>query len=55
MLQNFLTDEIPCLGVEPSKNVAEVAGNKGIEVINQFFDQPLAEKIIQHIKKLMRF
>jgi methylation protein EvaC len=51
MLQNFLTDEIPCLGVEPSKNVAEVAGNKGIEVINQFFDQPLAEKITQTHKK----
>jgi len=51
MLQNFLMDEIPCLGVEPSGNVAEVAISKGIEVINQFFDQPLAKKITQTHKK----
>ena len=51
MLQNFVTDKIPCLGVEPSKNVAEVATGKGIEVINQFFDQPLAEKITQTYQK----
>ena len=51
MLQNFVTDKIPCLGVEPSKNVAEVAMGKGIEVINQFFDQPLAEKITQTYQK----
>jgi methylation protein EvaC len=46
MLQNFVTDNIPCLGVEPSKNVAQVAREKGIEVITEFFDQPLAENII---------
>jgi methylation protein EvaC len=51
MLQNFVTDKIPCLGVEPSKNVAEVAMGKGIEVISQFFDQPLAEKITQTYQK----
>ena len=51
MLQNFVTDKIRCLGVEPSKNVAEVAMSKGIEVINQFFDQPLAEKITQTYQK----
>lgn len=51
LLQNFLKNNIPCLGVEPSKNVAEVAINKGIEVINQFFDQRLAEKITQTHKK----
>ena len=46
MLQNFLNNNIPCLGIEPSKNVAEVSRKKGIEVITEFFDQPLAEKII---------
>ena len=30
MLQNFMTDNIPCLGIEPSKNVAEVSREKGI-------------------------
>jgi len=46
MLQNFVIDKIPCLGVEPSKNVAEVAREKGIKVITEFFDQDLAENII---------
>ena len=46
MLQNFVTGNIPCLGVEPSKNVAQVAREKGIKVITEFFDQPLAENII---------
>ena len=46
MLQNFVIDKIPCLGVEPSKNVAQVASDKGIEVITEFFDQDLAENII---------
>ena len=46
MLQNFVTDNIPCLGVEPSKNVAQVAREKGIEVVAEFFDQSLAESII---------
>jgi methylation protein EvaC len=46
MLQNFVKSNIPCLGVEPSKNVAQVAKEKGIEVITDFFDQQLAENII---------
>ena len=51
MLQNFITDKTPCLGVEPSKNVAEVAMSKGVEVINSFFDQSLAQKITQTHQK----
>lgn len=51
MLQNFVTDDIPCLGVEPSKNVAQVAQEKGIEVITEFFDQNLAENIIATYQK----
>ena len=45
MLQNFVAGGIPCLGVEPSENVAKIAMKKGIEVVSEFFDQPLAEKI----------
>ena len=51
MLQNFVIDKIPCLGVEPSKNVAQVASDKGVEVITEFFDQPLAESIVQTHQK----
>jgi len=45
MLENFLSKKIPCLGIEPSQNVANVAIKKGIEVITKFFDQSLAENI----------
>ena len=38
MLQNFQTDNIPCLGIEPSTNVANVAKDKGIDVMTEFFD-----------------
>jgi methylation protein EvaC len=51
MLQNFVAAKTPCLGIEPSKNVAEVAKGKGIEVINQFFDQPLAKTIVNTHQK----
>jgi methylation protein EvaC len=51
MLQNFVIAKIPCLGIEPSKNVAQVANDKGIEVITEFFDQPLAENIVQTHQK----
>ena len=45
MLQNFVVNGVPCLGIEPSENVAKIAMQKGIEVISEFFDRPLAEKI----------
>jgi methylation protein EvaC len=51
MLQNFVVDKIPCLGVEPSKNVAQIAHEKGVEVITEFFDQSLAEKIVSSHQK----
>jgi len=51
LLQNFVVDRIPCLGIEPSKNVAQVALDKGIKVITDFFDQSLAENILKTYKK----
>ena len=51
MLQNFLSENIPCLGIEPSTNVASVAMEKGIDVISEFFDRPLAEKILKSHQK----
>lgn len=51
MLQNFMTNKIPSLGIEPSKNVAQVARDKGIEVVTEFFDESLAELILHDHKK----
>ena len=46
MLQNFKDWGIRHLGIEPSANVAEVAKNKGINTIVEFFDEKLAESIV---------
>ncbi len=51
MLQHFLSEDIGCLGIEPSKNVAEAARNKGIEVISEFFEADLATSILNTHKK----
>ena len=46
MLQNFAARGIRHLGVEPSANVAQVAVDKGIQTVSQFFDEELAQKIL---------
>lgn len=47
MLKNFVDSEVPCLGFEPSKNVANVAKQKGIEVVTEFFDEALSRVILK--------
>tara|TARA_B100000787_G_C16182161_1_gene292488 strand:+ start:378 stop:1595 length:1218 start_codon:yes stop_codon:yes gene_type:complete len=51
LLQNFEASGVPCLGIEPSANVAQVALSKGIEVITDFFDLTLAKNILKTHKK----
>ena len=46
MLQNFATAHIRHLGIEPSKNVAQVAIDKGIHTVTDFFGADLARKIV---------
>lgn len=46
LIQNFKKKGYQCIGVEPSKNVAEVSKKKGINTINSFFDLNLANKIL---------
>lgn len=46
MLQNLAAAGIRHLGIEPSENVAEVAREKGIQTLSQFFDENLAAEII---------
>jgi len=47
LIQNFAKKQIRHLGIEPSKNVAKVANANGVETISEFFDEKLAEKIIE--------
>jgi 2-polyprenyl-3-methyl-5-hydroxy-6-metoxy-1,4-benzoquinol methylase len=45
LLQYFIENNIPCLGIEPTENTAKVAKEKGIEVITKFFNSSLANKL----------
>ncbi|MDZ7646826.1 MAG: methyltransferase domain-containing protein [Cytophagales bacterium] len=46
MLQHFANKNIRHLGIEPSSNVAQVAREKGINCISEFFDETVARKIV---------
>ena len=45
MLENFTNSKIPCVGIEPSKNVAKVAKEKGIVILEDFFEKSLAKNL----------
>jgi SAM-dependent methyltransferase len=45
LLQHFAPLRVPVLGVEPARNVAQVAINKGIPTITEFFGIKLAEQL----------
>jgi SAM-dependent methyltransferase len=51
LLQYFKEKNIPCLGIEPAKNTAEVARGKGIEVVTKFFGADLAAQLAKQDKK----
>jgi methylation protein EvaC len=51
LLRNFSEQEVPCIGIEPSKNVAKVAKEIGMNVITEFFDKTLALAILEKNKK----
>jgi SAM-dependent methyltransferase len=50
LLQNFIPKGIPILGIEPAKNVAEVAREKGIPTITEFFGESLARELAEQGK-----
>jgi len=46
LLQYFKQNEIPCIGIEPTRSTAKVAREKGIETIERFFGLAFAEEFI---------
>ncbi|BBY27930.1 class I SAM-dependent methyltransferase [Mycolicibacterium sediminis] len=46
LLQNFVDAGIPCLGIEPAKNVALVAVERGIDTRVGFFGEALADELV---------
>jgi hypothetical protein len=47
LLQYFLERDIPVLGIEPAKNVAQAAIAKGIPSVTEFFGVALAQRLAQ--------
>lgn len=45
LLQHFVDAEVPCLGIEPAQNVAEVAREKGVPTEARFFAEATAEYV----------
>lgn len=45
LLRNFKAAGIPCLGVEPAKNVAKAAVDGGIPTVSEFFGIALARRL----------
>lgn len=45
LLRHFLEREIPCLGVEPARNVAQAAIKSGVPTLAEFFDSGLGQRL----------
>jgi len=45
LLRNFVAKKIPCLGIEPAANVADVAREQGVETVSKFFGVNTAESV----------
>lgn len=46
LLRNFVRAGIPVLGIEPARNVGEVAVEKGIPTLFEFFGEELARRLL---------
>jgi methylation protein EvaC len=47
MLKNFSSAGMHHLGIEPSRNVAEVANSKGVRTVSEFFTEEVADQIVK--------
>jgi SAM-dependent methyltransferase len=46
LLQHFVAGGIPALGIDPARNVAEAARERGVETLVDFFGAELAEQVV---------
>jgi SAM-dependent methyltransferase len=46
LLRHFVARGIPCLGIEPAANIAEVANRQGVPTLVKFFGEDLARELI---------
>ena len=47
LLRNFVERGVPCLGIDPARNVAAVAEENGIPTLTEFFGRGLAEGLVR--------
>ncbi|MFH1765278.1 MAG: class I SAM-dependent methyltransferase [Gemmatimonadota bacterium] len=45
LLKNFVERGIPCLGVDPARNVAAAAEKKGVPTLTEFFGRELGQRL----------
>ena len=50
LLKNFLSQGIPCLGIEPTQSTADAARKLGIPVVGEFFGEDLAVRLVKQGK-----
>ena len=46
LLKNFVASDIPCLGIEPAANIAEVARRSGVDTRADFFGTTSAQEVL---------
>lgn len=46
LLRNFVAAGVPCLGIEPARNIAEVAVQRGVPTLNAFFNASTAAAVV---------
>ena len=51
LLQNFVAQGVPVLGVEPARNVAEAAVARGVPSVTEFFGEKLAARLAAEGKR----
>ena len=47
LLRNFVERGVPVLGVEPARNVAEIARKLGVHTVSEFFGERVARQLVQ--------
>ncbi len=51
LLKNFVQEDIPCLGIEPTASTADAAERLGVPILREFFGTSVAEQLSREGRK----